>query len=126
MRKLASGAPSQWLAFCPDGRHVLAGAGHGPLEYWDIDSGTAKSLLGHGKAVTAVAVSSLGDRAVTGSMDGSIKLWNLDAGLWLDSVPVRGDEDHATSVAFTSDQKSVVVATAKGQLLCYRIGAGRE
>jgi WD40 repeat protein len=75
-----AGATSK-LAFSPDGKFLLTAPGGwdrpGEILVWDLDGKkVAYSLRGHGKPVTALAFGSGGERLVTKSVDGSIKVWD--------------------------------------------------
>ena len=85
--------PVNCAVFSPDGRRVLTGSGYGygfpdsatsaemedrTMRLWDV--GTGKELArykGHSMGVTAVAFSPDGTRALSGSLDTTIRLWAL-------------------------------------------------
>jgi hypothetical protein len=79
------------VAFAPDGRTALSG-GHptslwipfltriwsNTLKLWDIESGKEiRNLTGHHGSVYAVAFAPDGRTALSGSSDGTLKLWDL-------------------------------------------------
>ena len=48
---------------------------------WELDSGRElRTLAGHSDAVTGVAVTADGKRAVSASWDKTLKVWELDSG----------------------------------------------
>jgi WD40 repeat protein len=78
------------LAFSPDGQRIVSGA-HGKtepgqprpgeLKVWDAVSGQEKlSLKGHTRPITGVAFSGDGTRIVSGSEDGTVRVWEAPAG----------------------------------------------
>jgi WD40 repeat protein len=61
----------------PDGRNVLSGGLNGELRFYALDGKTRASFIGHTGEIRAVAVSADGRWALSGSIDQTIKLWNL-------------------------------------------------
>src|SRR5262249_34017605 len=66
--------------FSPDGRSVLSASGDKAL-YWDIAlEKVIRAFEGHKQEVYAVAMSPDGKVALTGSMDHTVKLWDVMTG----------------------------------------------
>jgi mono/diheme cytochrome c family protein len=70
------------VAFSADGRRVLAGgsayrSAEQPLRVWDAGSGEELRRLGGAGGVWCVAFDPAGDRALTGTSDTTLRLWNL-------------------------------------------------
>ncbi|MHC4829356.1 MAG: WD40 repeat domain-containing protein, partial [Planctomycetota bacterium] len=60
---------------------ILLGLGDGQARVIDpSDGGTVVTLAGHDQEVWAVAVDALGRHALTGSGDGTVRLWDLQTG----------------------------------------------
>jgi energy-coupling factor transporter ATP-binding protein EcfA2 len=77
-RRILGDRPIRSLALAPDGR-LAAGTEEGPilLVARGLD-GTPAELTGHGSAVTALRFASQGGRLASGSLDGSLRLWDVD------------------------------------------------
>lgn len=85
-----TGDPSDLLVFCPNGTELLSAYAH-RAQIKDIATGTVRSnLLGHRDAITGVAVTPNGMVGVTGSRDGSIRLWEMSSGLPLKVLKSQG------------------------------------
>jgi WD40 repeat protein len=69
--------------------------------------GQIKTLTGHSKSVKSVAVSPDGQRIISGSADGTIKVWDLQTGALAQTLEESGNE--VVSVAFSADGKLVAV-----------------
>ncbi|MEN8244368.1 MAG: caspase family protein [Thermodesulfobacteriota bacterium] len=63
--------------FTPDGQSVLSGGQNGELRLYSLDAKTRARLIGHTGEIKAVAVSSNGQWALSGSNDQTLKLWDL-------------------------------------------------
>lgn len=76
------------------------------LDLWDLVSGRCFQLGVQREAVTSASLSADGRRAVTGSVDRSIWLWNLETGECVDTL--AGHTAPVQCVAITADGKRVV------------------
>ncbi|MGC8787899.1 MAG: WD40 repeat domain-containing protein [Anaerolineae bacterium] len=79
------------MAFSPDGELLASGSGRfaPPTEdnsiiLWDVKSGHAigKPLIGHKSVVDNVTFSPDGGTLVSGSLDGTIVLWDVSLNAW--------------------------------------------
>ncbi len=77
-----------------------------------------KTLTGHTGEVTTVAVTPDGRRAVSGSVDGTIRIWNVPAGS-CDYI-VDAHAQGVNAVAITADGSSVASAGADGRVRFWR------
>ena len=69
------------MAFSPDGRIVYAGAASGEILLWTLETGQQLDrFAGHTNPVTKVELTSDGLRAVSGALDGTIRVWSLGNG----------------------------------------------
>ncbi len=84
-------------AAAPSRPHAIA-----TLRVWDLESGqTVRTLEGHTKAVTAVAITLDGRRAVSASYDRALRVWDLETGQTLRTL--EGHKKAVTAVAVTPD-----------------------
>ena len=83
---LTQAAAASWsVAFSPDGDRALLGSYDGTVRLWDLNIGQVINTLSAPpvgrpvadiyRAVTSVAFSPDGKRALSGSMDGTVRLW---------------------------------------------------
>ena len=71
-----------------------------------------RQLRGHTGAVTCAAFSANGQRLVSGSLDGTVRLWNVSTGKEIRQIP--GQLGCVWDVAFLPDDHRVVCAGDKG------------
>jgi WD40 repeat protein len=99
-----------------DGRRVVAGTdfrpkvqgfvppGDSPLLVWDVEGDEApRRLDGHGGAITAIALSADGRRAVTCGLDCTVIYWNLDEGSPIHRL--KGHDKRLWAVALSPDER---------------------
>jgi WD40 repeat protein len=129
--KIEHPAPVWGLAVTPDGKRILSGTGgqtenhlldtmmlknggDNVLRIWDSASGKLLGeLRGHTHAVVAIDVFPGGRWAVSGSYDGTLRLWDLDLGTQLSQVDGQGC---VTSVAVSPDGRQVVAGGGSRRL----------
>ena len=98
------------VAFSPDGRYALSGAGgvvggigdDTTLRLWEVESGEQMRVFtGHGSRVMSVAFSPDGRYALSGSGDRTLRLWEVESG---EQVRVfTGHGSGVNSVVFSPD-----------------------
>jgi len=105
------------VAITPDNRYVLAGARSATkgslLALWDIGSGSmVRDFGGHGEDVITAVVVPGGRRAVSGSTDGTILVWDLQSGARLGAIRA---EPMTTLVLSPDGKYAVSVAHSDGR-----------
>lgn len=70
-------APALRLAFSPDSAELTLGVADGSLLRWSlIDGSLTNQLFGHRAAITALAYDPAGERMLSASRDGSLRIWD--------------------------------------------------
>jgi len=119
------------LDISSDGKYLAAGVNasgrevHG-IEIWALDTFEQHySLNDHFKKVTAIKFSSDSKQLVSGSEDGSIKIWNLETGelsASLHKKEVIGKEPvPVTSVAFSKNGREIISVDGEGGVNSWNI-----
>jgi WD40 repeat protein len=107
-RTLDLPSSSSTFAISPDGSFAVIAAGN-DLVILDIETGDVRSrLTGHSDAITAFDLDALGDRIVSGSKDGTLKLWDAESGKEL--ARLRGHPSTVRCCAFSPDGSFIVSA----------------
>ena len=79
---VGNGGPIFQARFSPDGRHIAL-ASEGSIRLWQLDESDASltNLVGHGGSVYSVDFSPDSKSLVSGSIDGTARIWSVDAPL---------------------------------------------
>jgi WD40 repeat protein len=102
----------QCLALSPDGTQLLSGAGNADgsdctVRLWDLRKHQQlKCFEGHPATVTGVAFAPGGKRAVSVSVDGTVRLWDLEAPL-AEAGRELGKRWRPRAVSFLGDEQII-------------------
>jgi small GTP-binding protein len=124
------------VAITPDGRRAVSGSQEGMVRVWNLDAGTCTAVLegstsavysmaggADGRyAVSGVAIAADGRRAVSCSRDGTVRVWDLDAGV---RAGVRElYTSYISSVAIAADGRRAVSGSTDGKVRVWDLNAG--
>jgi WD40 repeat protein/serine/threonine protein kinase len=126
---------SRWInavVVTPDGRFVLSGHDEENLYLSDITTGkrierklygTSLDSLGFvSSVVSALAISSDGKYAVTGTQNAELRLWNLTTG---EIIRVyKGHEEKVTSLALTPDGQFIISGSEDSTVRLWNVETG--
>jgi sterol desaturase/sphingolipid hydroxylase (fatty acid hydroxylase superfamily) len=111
------------VAVSPDGQSV-ASANWKNVTVFDGHTGRERlTLQGHTDLVFSVAFSPSGQQLVSGSLDGTIKLWDARAGV--DQRTLKGHNGLVYCVTFSPDGKHIVSAGADKTVKLWEAATGR-
>jgi WD40 repeat protein len=104
--------------FSPDGKLVMTANGAGLAQLWTRAGRLVATLRGHSSAINAASFNHDGSRLVTGSDDGTVRVWNVLPGQ-------RGLLFDDAEVAFSPDWRHLVAARPSGTEV-WDLAAGRR
>ena len=111
------------VAFSPDGKTLAAGTG-GPscrLLVWDLATGREVACLkGYADGIDWLAFHPAGRLAATGSVDGSVRLWDLFA-KGVQSFDFKSLGGRTTPVAFTPEGRYLAVGNGGGTVCILKV-----
>jgi WD40 repeat protein/class 3 adenylate cyclase len=94
------------------------------IALFDVTTGSIKKLLrGHGRHVRSLAFTSNGKQLLSGSDDGTARLWDVDSATELRRFEVKHDDGAA--VAFTRDDKYALVASNDQTVRIWNVDTGK-
>ena len=82
------------------------------------------TLRGHTDSVSSLALSGDGKRLFSGSVDKTIKVWDLEAGK--ESLTLRGHTAYVTSLALSGDGKRLFSGSEDNTIKVWDLEAGKE
>ena len=112
------------LAFSPDGTHAATTHFDSLVKIWNAGAGREElTLRGHLQTVQCAKYSRDGRRLATAAFDKTIRIWDAVDGHELQTIRLPRS---ALSIAFTTDDRSLVVGTLDGSLRLIDTETGRE
>lgn len=112
--------------FSPDGKYILAGSEE-RYTAKILEAATGQevhTLNGHGNWIYGVAFSPDGTYALTGSIDNTAILWDVDTGQ--EVYTIRGHSSSVRSVAFSPDGKYILTGSADRTTRLWEVAIGQE
>jgi len=116
LRGLAASQTGRWLALGPfgmDGGYLV-----------DIEQGSSVRLRGHHDDIAALAFSWDDRLLATGSVDGTIRLWEVPGGRWVGELP--GHLESVEAVAFTPDGQTLASVNPGIEVTFWHLPTRRE
>lgn len=109
------------VAISPDGTHIASAVtidsdSFHEIWIWDVRNGTLLTPLeGHEDWITVVAFSSDGTRIISGSLDQTIRLWDMRKDTLHAETP-NSHTGNVTAIAFSSDKTRIVCGSDDGTI----------
>lgn len=91
---------------------------------WEVATGREQRLKGHHSAIVGLDFSPDGDRLVTASVDGNIRLWNVATGEAI--AALTGHAEEASDVAFSPDGRTLASIGARNSVKFWHVATRRE
>ena len=121
------------LAFSPDSRHIVTGAGGGKnlIQVWALDpsapprarlSAAGDPLAGHDRDVYSVAFSPDGTRIISAGSDGTVRIWDVENHRQI-GEPLAIGQNPLLSVAVAHRHPWIVVGSDEGKVRLWDIGS---
>jgi RNA polymerase sigma factor (sigma-70 family) len=139
LRQLQGHTSWVWsVAFTPDGKRAIS-AGVDGMRLWEVETGKElrrfgfplvdlkpgreQQFGGHTRQVYRVVISADGHRALSGSQDMTVRLWDVDTGKELGCFSQHGDE--IFTVALSPDGQRAVSTSADDTMRLWEVDKGK-
>ena len=116
--------PRSLVAIDSAKKHLVSTQPDGKITRWSLRKGHSDQLRGHMRRATCLAFSPRSDLLCTGSLDHSLRLFNMDGGECIGVL--EGHEDEVTCAAFDSQGRLVCSGSADKSLKLWRVMDGRS
>jgi len=98
------------VAVSRDSRWVIATCEQGELKACEVKTGVVKTFHGHSSMIASIDISRDSKLLVSGSWDGTTRIWGLEIGNLLASISTSPDDVHvALAVRFSQGSKKLAV-----------------
>jgi WD40 repeat protein len=105
----AADADVACMAVSPDGAVAAIGEAGGRIHLDDVATGRRlRTLTGHGEGVSGLAFNAAGDRLLSGSLDRTVRMWNVADGQQVGTLQTSSP---VTAIALMLEGTQVAVAT---------------
>jgi serine/threonine protein kinase/WD40 repeat protein len=111
-------------AMSPDGVHFAIGDSNGNASIWNLTTGKAERKMAHGPYVHAVAYDATGERLATGSIDGTVHIYNLADGT--EAPEIKAHEGGVLSVRFSPDGQWLLTGGYDNMARIWDLATGKE
>lgn len=124
---LHTGRHEDWVhsvAFSLDGQTLVSSGGDQDrtIKIWNLDNGSLiRTLIGHQRWISSVAVSPNGQILASGSADKTIKIWDFNTGNLINDI---ADPDEVWSVAFSPDNQTLTSGSKDKTIKLWDFQAG--
>lgn len=123
LRTLSCGGGRVWAATFVNATQVISGHDDNSARLWDWNTATClHRFTGHDGLVFAVAISPDQKLLATGSLDQTIKLWDLHSRECLQTLPCQSQ---VWSIAFSADGRWLVSGSSDKQVRRWEVVTGR-
>ncbi|CAB4002467.1 WD-40 repeat [Paramuricea clavata] len=108
-------------------KHIISGSYDNIVRLWCFHKGELLSCFeGHGDTISSVTVIDDGSKALSGSDDGTFRVWNLGTSVHMKQDRSRGHSEEVSDIAVTRDGSRCVSASWDGTLKVWDCHAGKE
>lgn len=112
------------LLWCPVANLVLMGGEDAKIRGWDAVTGSEQLLLaGHDKAVTGLAISADGRWLISGSLDQTVRVWDLSRRETVTTFKTTSD---VQAVALSPDAAEIAAACRSGAVRLFQRENNKE
>lgn len=112
------------VAFFLNDQQLVTISKDGKLQIWDINTKQVKPITTHYSYSKSVVLSPDGKTVATGDKDRSIRLWTIESGQLLATIPAHGS--NINSIAWSPDGKYIVSASDDFSIKEWNIRAEQE